>query len=579
MFHPHFISNPRNSDRQAPSTLPAAQAPSFKTNVNRNKTRKWVEAPSYSYEGDDWGGYDEHDEYGVDQQPPLPAGSQQPGQASSAARNFTGPAPVMTRQRSFDRGDERRAFSAGPPSALSPTESTDLHPGNRQASVASTAATGVSSPSTVNPENRRDFSPSALPAPLQTSPPGTSHANQPISPVARPPSAGPYDPRSGTPTAPGKALPFVRPADIYKRMEEAREQERRESLDSSRSGAEEAARPRAGSASSLKSTSRERLHDEQSRAGRGTLASVPERKSEYGMLDQQPPPASSLAAKPEAPLQLPKGLGTETFGEEFWGSTSSAVKPKAESERENTSAVGHAASPTSGPSQNQAVRQMVGQAFDRSDSIGSMSKQDGVRTQTMDSNVSTGTSDISPILNRLDGPPLATAANSKPLPPLKGLEAINKDAPLPPPPAIESTTSSRSASPSKGRVRDLASQFNDIADSRRSSVHSVGSRKSIHEVKPAESAGSQSAEIVNAGQSMSPIVAKGLETRPKIPGQWDSFNSPAATPATEKQLPTTFGRKEEKSDVLPLLPTQRNEAASTSDIGSHSDKYQTGPRW
>ena len=38
--------------------------PNFKTDVHRNPTKKWQAAPSYSYAGDDWGGYDEFDEYG-----------------------------------------------------------------------------------------------------------------------------------------------------------------------------------------------------------------------------------------------------------------------------------------------------------------------------------------------------------------------------------------------------------------------------------------------------------------------------------------------------------------------------------
>ena len=31
---------------------------SFKTNVNRAKTKKWVQAKKNAYDGDDWGDYD-----------------------------------------------------------------------------------------------------------------------------------------------------------------------------------------------------------------------------------------------------------------------------------------------------------------------------------------------------------------------------------------------------------------------------------------------------------------------------------------------------------------------------------------
>ncbi|OJD24301.1 hypothetical protein ACJ73_04338 [Blastomyces percursus] len=48
--------------------LPAAQPPSFKTNVNRQKTKRWVNAKSYSYDGDEWGDSDEYS----DEEPVAP---------------------------------------------------------------------------------------------------------------------------------------------------------------------------------------------------------------------------------------------------------------------------------------------------------------------------------------------------------------------------------------------------------------------------------------------------------------------------------------------------------------------------
>jgi len=64
--------------------------PSFKTNVNRAKTKRWVEAKSYSYDGDDWGEADEYDEYGgyadpgsAQQPPALHTGLRQQGQTAS----------------------------------------------------------------------------------------------------------------------------------------------------------------------------------------------------------------------------------------------------------------------------------------------------------------------------------------------------------------------------------------------------------------------------------------------------------------------------------------------------------------
>lgn len=99
--------------------------PSFQKNVNRAKTKKWVEAPSYSYEGDDWGSYDEQDEYGVNgpssqQSAPAPTGFWRQGQSTAivGGRRSTTPVPKPTQAPhsalSFDVGDGRRAFSATP---------------------------------------------------------------------------------------------------------------------------------------------------------------------------------------------------------------------------------------------------------------------------------------------------------------------------------------------------------------------------------------------------------------------------------------------------------------------------------
>ncbi|EER42036.1 conserved hypothetical protein [Histoplasma capsulatum H143] len=41
--------------RRSGDGLSTGQPPSFKTNVNRQKTKRWVNAKSYSYDGDDWG--------------------------------------------------------------------------------------------------------------------------------------------------------------------------------------------------------------------------------------------------------------------------------------------------------------------------------------------------------------------------------------------------------------------------------------------------------------------------------------------------------------------------------------------
>lgn len=129
------------------TTAMAGQGPSFKTDIHRNKTRKWVEAPRNDYGGDDWGVADEYNEYGTyDEEetpqapqaaaaPQLPTGFRHHGQSASIgsakgrasyeasigsgrgrasyeAPNGQPTLPSLQRTNSFDAGDERHTFSA-----------------------------------------------------------------------------------------------------------------------------------------------------------------------------------------------------------------------------------------------------------------------------------------------------------------------------------------------------------------------------------------------------------------------------------------------------------------------------------
>ena len=193
---------------------PVTQPPgtSFKTNVNRSKTRKWAEAKNYSYDGDDWGGYDPYDEYGSyddKQDAPQPA--------------------VDPRRNSFEAGEEVRNFSSGqqlpqqpppPPAHTTPTKPQPLQPGPQPQQDF-----GV----------RRDFSQIAhVPPPLKTnnspnvvrerfparkSSLQSSLPSSPAQPSQQQPVEQPVSPSLGASTA-GKPLPFIRPADIYRRMED-----------------------------------------------------------------------------------------------------------------------------------------------------------------------------------------------------------------------------------------------------------------------------------------------------------------------------------------------------------------------
>lgn len=339
------------------------QPTSFKTNVNRAKTKRWVEAKSYTYDGDDWGDADEYDEYGGYDDAPTPSkptGLRQQGQSAGSVtpslygsptapqqrgsenirpgqpqqqyglRSATNPQPRITtdlgRSNSFDRGDEKRAFSAGgsqfgitspnapayvqlkqgqpyntpnvpSPTQFSPNQMRQVQPDVRQAqqqrpmpeqrdrsvshssnvyslpashrgphpyeepsqpsqpTPGSRAQSMTSNTPSLDVHNRRDLTPSALPPPLQPQghslqdtasmsqrPPRSSSLSQTTQPSI--PKSSQNIPsemssevvllrRERTSSNADKPLPFVRPADIYKRMQEEK-QRQRQSQESSR---------------------------------------------------------------------------------------------------------------------------------------------------------------------------------------------------------------------------------------------------------------------------------------------------------------------------------------------------------
>ncbi|KAK0990275.1 hypothetical protein LTR91_008938 [Friedmanniomyces endolithicus] len=239
-----------------PSPSAGNQTPvSFKTVPGRNRTQKWQQAKTYNYDGDDWGGYDPNDEYGSYDEPesahsPAPA----PALPSHAQQR-------PQRQASFDTGDDgaRRQYS-GSNSILQRGYAAD----ERRGSPSVMSGGGNTRPSGdyaraphSRGSNDNDYDRRArernFTNPEQVPPPLNTHS----SPVRGPQTAGAYPPRKSStgqsstssgrsgapepmsaPPAPAgksmdKPLPFIRPSDIYKRMQEAREREGK-SMDGSR---------------------------------------------------------------------------------------------------------------------------------------------------------------------------------------------------------------------------------------------------------------------------------------------------------------------------------------------------------
>ena len=456
---------------------------SFKTNVNRAKTKRWVEAKSYSYDGDDWGEVDDYDEYGgYDTGPPQRAtGLRQQGQsAASSAGVFQGQeqisqSPLDTKEQmyvapggqpsqlqqeyggqsaisgqayhrsiqgrkdSFVSGDERRTFSAGVPQYMGPSvglagqvpvqQDQALLPGNTQIrmpaqgpqmyqqpnqnrsrpsiegqqrtsgqgpppssyrgmpysdrprqSVDGSRTQSMTSSTSSELHNRRDFSPSAVPQPLYTQarepPPRKSSLSQNDTPKIANDSFQPqrsteapaaaYSNMGSVSNPPNfgdradnnvKPLPFVRPADIYKRMAEEKAKER-QSQESSRPSMEAVTgsqsllprdtSPGRSAGRSIIDQSRgvpatyrsfEDGDDNESYSRtKPTLDPVAERKSEYGMegIDSikpapsigssheagaaQPQPAVALESGSSGSPRLPDVPRMSGFGEPFMGS-------------------------------------------------------------------------------------------------------------------------------------------------------------------------------------------------------------------------------------------------------------------
>jgi hypothetical protein len=201
-----------------PSQNPSQQPISFKIVPGRNRTQKWTQAKTNNYDGDDWGGYDDYDDYG---------GQQEPSNAQQQSGS------QLQRQSSFDRGvdTERRQFSSGT-AIYEPEHLTSPSAGGKG------AIQDGRSPDDTRRRMREFSNPGQVPQPLNT-------PRSPVTPgtVDRPPrksslvsgSPAPDVRASPATTSPSvdKPLPFVRPSDIYKRMAEEQQKER-QSMESGR---------------------------------------------------------------------------------------------------------------------------------------------------------------------------------------------------------------------------------------------------------------------------------------------------------------------------------------------------------
>ena len=742
------------------------QSSTFNTNVNRAKTKKWVEAKSYSYDGDDWGDADDYDEYGgYDEPEPEPApeakptGLRQRGQSASqmpqdpysarqdpyqspvdtriygnmggppgrqqqqqyGSRSATNPqpqAPAMRRMNSFDPEDERRAFSAGgppqskgnvvgtkipsqpiqdqnvaahdfqsgqkypnqrpegqpsparPSANMSSRPSTDqiaryggqsqpqagsyqsMYPDqSRQSNTGSRTQSMASTNSALDFHNRRDFSPSAMPPPLQTRgspsphsrssghPPRKSSLSLETAPSlpfgAQTPSAnGTGEAEDNIPHASeraaigaGKALPFVRPADIYRRMQEEKEKQRQ---------SQESARP---SMDALLSKSNDHpglgnpQDSEISQRAKVTLPPVTERRGEYDLEEvnvneQSKPeePRPTTSKKFELPKRksnsgsqgiasslqpvLPDVSRVSGFGESFFSPSSSShessqepfmnfagppasapakVKPKAvapEKDLRNQPSLGFTSA--------------VHEAFDRAED-----QVPPTPTSTADSTVgrstSGGTSAVSPIISR--GPSTSTENWNSRLPVIDDVTTptkvnapeesssrpISSDTlgtpkqiarkPSPSPAIMPESTDLPSPSFVPGHRRDLSTPSPDNSPARTPALEVNRQLRQPQEVELTAATPTDPSFSTSNSSSVSEIAEQ--ESNATIPSETASKGRSDIHVDTQPMTKNFSGRADQAGSPTPYSQNYlrtRTDSGSSSRVRDLADKFESGSR-
>lgn len=674
----------------------AGPYPSFQTNVNRRKTKRWVEAKSFSYDGDEWGD-DDDDEYDESepQAPQLtqsgpggpggrpypphgpqsgpPPGGPRPGDGPPPNRNmgnpnmhhrgrpsfderrpfpphqggFEGPYPTAQRppftgpenyrkSPSQDRSMRPRGASQPRPMGLDPHPHAPfmpdtrgngpypMRPNERRSESGRRPSPGEifgrQSPARQSPvpsssRNSRDSSPG------HKFPPRKSSLSQQQAPfessnlMETPTSAEPSTntpPDDGNEETAAKPLPFIRPADIYKRVEQERERQRRTSQESSRPSLD-SERTRPSSPPPLlphPSTLDQPDGPEHSLRPKPTLDPVTERKSEYGfdkMLENVPadhpsakeprPVEPQSTADPASAITRSQTYASSEYSDRPDPISASSVQSKQSFTpgRSDTAQVpdwrerveDDQSTPrqTYGFPQNEpkvdlptnksqlkhnqslGYRSLVNKAFDDSED------QVPPTPQSMGDSVprsnSASTSQISPIISRnsstvgqapsstglTDAPPtIPEEPSSRPTSSEMAQEFQTEDDPLTPPPVVrpgyrrDTATPSANNSPAR---RPVSVEANEVPESEfaRLSTHTP-----VHTEPTKEEATSTSTRL-EGQQNESSILRSESPTKGKVRDLAGKFNasgrsSPPSSPQKESSRPETT-RNESFRPVLP----------------------------
>jgi hypothetical protein len=691
----------------SPMSPNTGQPVNFNTNVNRAKTKRWVEAKSYAYDGDDWGDGDEYDDEYDEPTPPSASGQSQHAQpsvhlqnpngnpnqthsgprygdlhqrnlAQSAHRSVTNPAPMHNKGNlSFDQGDERRAFSTnsggfdkpyaaaqhGPISPVDqfpqgqihdprmgpqqgPSSPHGLQQGRRPSmdQEQSQRAPRVSNespgpyPGHMPQQGRRsqsggrsshgniyagrDTPNRAIPSPLsavsqsspdrspaKSFPPRKSSLNQHARPLefSQPQTSQEQHAESEQPLespAEVKPLPFIRPADIYRREAE-KERERRASEESSRSSVDD---------------------PEPQKRLKPALDPVAERRSEYG-IENMTKDAESVKKslhsgdlaetvnenagrdpleveristhKPTQPVN-PSSHSPETGG--FHHYTTTRDGPNADTYREtedldkqSESAIALRHNPSAG------FTSIVHQAFDESQTKVPPTPSSTSGNSIVRSN-SASASDISPIIERTSSDSRGRPMSSSTITPTTSqILAPQESDPLPPPirPGFrrESRTPSSGNSPARRPVSIAASdtareELGVISATTPTQSNQTGDAQSPVPRAESPTKGTVrdlAGKLENRSSSSSPVrgTASGVEAprpsnqrlesfHPSLPGGWTSYttSSGTASPArgstpvesTDNILRDSAAAVDPQKEDMPMAgpPQPREEGYDTS---------------
>lgn len=333
------------SCRRDPNAPPQNNPNQYKVNVSRQKTKKWANFKPQNYDGDDWG---DEDEFAEEEEPLPPPPVQRPMgprhaatfSPSSSAGQFQPPGspPLQTNTAQFPSQASTRLgqhqagvapspLSGGPPRRVTEPVGSFPH-----------SAPGHSQPHFLpDPRGTSPTPQSAHALPSQQIPTPTSAAGP--SPVPDVPEARSTTPRSADVASPTR-LPFVRPADLYRRMEEERGKEARPSETPTSSTAaaggwsreptgwqpqaQPQPQPQGGFPGQFASSSTEDTTASWAPRPSGGLATVPERRSEYGLegfIDsygsEAPNPAPAPVPAPEETAPVVKKSARAASGEDL----------------------------------------------------------------------------------------------------------------------------------------------------------------------------------------------------------------------------------------------------------------------